>query len=44
MIKILTIIFTTLFILGCASYENLSEEEKEKYRKARIKYEMMQGP
>ena len=44
MIRVLAIIIITHFILGCASYENLSEEEKEKYRRARIQYEMTQGP
>ena len=42
--NICIILFTALFILGCASYENLTEEEKEKYREARIQYEMTQGP
>jgi hypothetical protein len=42
--KKIILIFATLFILSCASHENLTEEEKEKYRKARIQYEMTQGP
>jgi hypothetical protein len=43
--KIISIlILTTILILGCASHKNLTEEEKEKYRKARIHYEMTQGP
>lgn len=41
---IFLIIFATLFILGCASHQNLTKEEKEEYRKARIQYEMTQGP
>jgi PBP1b-binding outer membrane lipoprotein LpoB len=33
-----------LFLAGCLSSKNLSEEEKEKYRKARIRYEAGQRP
>ena len=42
--KKIILIFASLYILGCASHENLTEEEKEKYRKARIQYERMQTP
>ena len=33
----------TLLLLSCAHQENLSEEEKEKYRRARMRYDAGQG-
>ena len=43
---ILTILAAVLFLLNCAHQENLSEEEKDAYRKSRQRYEWGQrsGP
>ncbi|UCF90687.1 MAG: hypothetical protein JSW39_20720 [Desulfobacterales bacterium] len=44
--KIIVLILASLFFLSCAHGDNLSEEEKEAYRKARQRYEWGQrgGP
>ena len=45
--KLITLLLAgTLFLIGCAHQQNLTEEEKEAYRKANIRYEAGQrgGP
>ncbi len=45
--KIIALILAGMFlVLSCANQKNLSEEEKEKYRKARQRYDAGQrgGP
>jgi PBP1b-binding outer membrane lipoprotein LpoB len=41
---ILLIIAGIMLILSCAQNQNLTEEEREKYRRARQKYEWGQRP
>jgi hypothetical protein len=33
-----------LLVLGCVHQQNLSEEEKEAYRKAKMRYDSSRGP
>jgi hypothetical protein len=44
--KLITLIVASLLFLSCAHIDNLSEEEKEAYRKAKQRYDWGQrgGP
>jgi len=44
--KIIILILASLFFWGCAHSDNLTEEEREKYRKAKQRYDWGQrgGP
>jgi hypothetical protein len=42
--KLITLIVTILLFLGCTHWDNLTEEEKEAYRRERAKYEATRGP
>jgi PBP1b-binding outer membrane lipoprotein LpoB len=44
--KIIVLILTALFLLSCAHQQDLTEEEKEAYRRERARYEAGQrgGP
>ena len=43
--KLMTILVAgVLFLLGCANQQNLTEEEKEAYRKGKMSYDASWGP
>jgi hypothetical protein len=44
--KLITLMVITLLFLGCSHWDNLTEEEKEAYRRGRATYEAGQrgGP
>jgi uncharacterized lipoprotein NlpE involved in copper resistance len=42
--KLITLMVIILLFLGCTNWDNLTEEEKEAYRRGRAKYEASQGP
>ena len=42
--KIIILILAGLFFLGCAHQDNLTEEEREKYRRAKQRYNAGQTP
>jgi hypothetical protein len=42
--KIIFLILASLLFLSCAHQDNLTEEEREKYRRARQRYEAGQTP
>jgi hypothetical protein len=42
--KLISLIVIILLFLGCTHWDNLSEEEKEAYRKGRERYEATRGP
>ena len=42
--KMIILILASLFLLGCAHQDNLSEEEREKYRRAQQRYNAGQTP
>ncbi len=42
--KLITLMVIILLFLGCTHWDNLTEEEKEAYRKGRARYEASRGP
>ena len=42
--KLITLSVIFMLFLGCTHWDNLTEEEKEAYRRERARYEASRGP